>query len=154
MISGSYLFCSPKVMFSNVTSKYMLCSFRNSIICMQSQNKWFNVSISILQKLHKDELSILHLFKNWLVGIFFKYLYWKSLILISFIVESVVQYMFFQFNSSSKKNSFHFCSDFSLQPLQSLAVYCKQVYLFVEAGQKRLGPEEHLLLQLSFPVIW
>ena len=41
---------------------------------------------------------------------------------------------------------------FSLQPLQSSAVYCKQVYLFVllfEVGQKQLGPEKHLCFLAS-----
>ena len=161
LISGSCLFWGPKVMLLKVTSKNMLCSFRNSFNCIQkfctclhSQNKWFNVSISILQKSHKDELNNLHLFKNWFVGIIlFKYLYWKSLILISFIVLCVVQYTFFQYNSLSKKHSFHFSVlTFSLQCRRCSAVYCKQVYLFVllfEAGQKRLGPEKHLCFLAS-----
>ena len=78
LISGSYLFCSSKVMFLNVTSKCMLCSFKNSIDCIQklctclrSKNKWFNVSISILQKSHKDEFTNLHLFGTDLLELFF-----------------------------------------------------------------------------------
>ena len=60
--------------------------------------------------------------------------------------------MLFQFNSSSKTIHSTSFMTFSLQPLQSSAIYCKQVYLFVllfEAGQKRLESEKHLYFLAS-----
>ena len=69
--------------------------------------------------------------------------------------------MFFQFNFQSKNIHSISVLTFSLQPLQSSAVYCKQVYLFVllfEAAQKRLGPEKHLCflasLELSSDLVY
>ena len=76
---------------------------------MHSQNRWESVSISILQKSQSEELVIWHLVRNLLVGIMrIKYLYLKSLCLISIVDFCAARKIAFQLRFEFKKVSFHF----------------------------------------------